>query len=197
MDISIEQSLQHVEDRIDRVFTLDDLRVLFHTYSDSGLYKLIQKLERQGSLLKVMRGAYARPNADLRRICQRIVPEAYLSCGTVLAKHLLIGSIPQKQVYAVRAGRPKTYSTPMGQVRVFSIKPELYFGFSVVDGLKIADAEKAYLDAWYFQFKGTKLSFDPSEDVAIEDLNRNRLRRYLAAYDSRFVTYFKTNGGMG
>lgn len=196
MNITVEQSLQQVENQIDKVFTLDDLRVLFHTYSDSGLYKLIQKLERQGGLLKIMRGIYVRPNADLNRICQRIVPEAYLSCGTALAKHLLISSIPQKKVYAVRVGSPKTYSTPLGKVRVFSIKPELYFGFSVERGMKIADPEKAYLDAWYFQFKGAKLSFDPSEDVAFEDLNRSRLSQYLEAYDTRFVTYFKSKGGI-
>lgn len=195
MNVSIEQSLQQVENQINRVFTLDDLRVLFAAYSDSGLFKVIQKLERQGGLQKIMRGLYARPGADLLRICQQIAPEAYISCGTALAKHLLIGSIPKKQVYAVRVGSPKTYRTPAGQVRVFSIKPELCFGFSIVDGIKLADPEKAYLDAWYFQFKGATLSFDPGEDVFPEDLNRSRLQKYLAAYDARFVTYFKSNGG--
>ena len=197
MNISDEQCLQQVEAQMDRVFTLEDLRVLFRHHTDSGLYKLIQKLERQGSLVKMMRGIYARPEADLKRVCQRMLPEAYLSCGTALAKHLLIGSIPRKQVYAVRVGRPRTYQTPLGRVHVFSIKPSLYFGFQIEEGLRYADPEKAYLDAWYFRFKGARLSFDPSVDVAFADLNPHRLREYLSAYNARFVHYINRNGGLG
>lgn len=197
MNMTKEQKLLSVSDQVNQVFTLDDLRILYGEYSDSGLYKLIQKLEAQGTLQKVMRGLYASAGADLKRISQRVHPEAYLTCTTSLAKHLLIGTIPQKQVYAARVGRPRKYFTPFGVINILSLKPELNFGYIIEEGLRIADPEKAYLDAWYFTMKGNTFSFDLSSDVAVEDLNRTRLRAYLSAYDRRFIQYFKNHGGLG
>lgn len=197
MNITSEKKLLNADEQVNKVYTLDDLRILYHEYSDSGLYKLIQRLESQGSLLKLTRGYYASPGADLKRVCHRVHPEAYLTCTTSLAKHLLIGSIPQKQVYAARVGRPRKYETPLGRLTVFSIKPELCFGFALEEGLRMADPEKAYLDAWYFTLKGARFSFDPASDVAVEDLNRTRLEEYLSAYDRRFIQYFKNQGGLG
>ncbi|MCC5848646.1 MAG: hypothetical protein JJU29_11170 [Verrucomicrobia bacterium] len=191
-----EKRLTQIAPDVNQVYTLDDLRVLYGEYSDSGLYKLVNKFISRGILTKMVRGVYAGEGADLFRVCQRLHPEAYLTCATALAKHLLIGSIPQKQVYAARVGRPRRYQTPLGAVNVFSLKPELYFGFKIEEGLRIAEPEKAYLDAWYFTFKGAKFSFDLCSDVAREDLNRKRLDAYLALYDRRFVHFFRNKGGL-
>jgi hypothetical protein len=191
-----DKRLAQIAPDVNQVYTLEDLRVLFGEYSDSGLYKLVNKFISQGVLTKMVRGVYAGEGAQLFRVCQRLHPEAYFTCTTALAKHLLIGSIPQNQVYAARVGRPRRYQTPLGAVNVFSLKPELYFGFAIEEGLRIAEPEKAYLDAWYFTFKGAKFSFDLSTDVACEDLDFKRLNEYLSKYDRRFIQYFKNKAGL-
>jgi hypothetical protein len=51
--------------------------------------------------------------------------------------------------------------------------------------------EKAYLDAWYFQYKGRRLPFDLLEDVDRERLDADRLAALLADYEIRFQSYYR------
>ncbi len=95
---------------LDGILTLPDLKVLFARLGEPGLFKKLNVLTREGVLIKVKRGLYARPSASLEAISQRIEPRSYLTAGTALAKAMLIGSIPARRVTAAKVGRPRAYT---------------------------------------------------------------------------------------
>jgi len=189
------QLIQEYAPVLDGVFTMPDLKVLFGSVSEAALYKKLAALVGEGILVKVKRGIYAVPSASLAVISSRICPDSYISTGTVLARTLAIGSIPERRVQAVKVGWPRTYKCEIGTIEHLSIKPELYFGFENENGVRYATPEKAFLDACYFRLKGRRLSFDLGEDINLEILDKNNLKRYLKAYDKSFTTHVRNTWG--
>lgn len=177
---------------MDGVLTLSDVRVLFARYSDAAVFKKLEALVCDGVLVKVKRGVYALPSASLAAISQRLARQSYISTGAVLAKTLVIGSVPARRVQAVKVGRPRTYRCAIGIVEHLSVKKELFFGYEVRDGILYATPEKAFLDVCYFLSKGRRFSFDPVTDVNLDLLNPSRIREYLMKYDQRFVSFFQS-----
>jgi hypothetical protein len=191
MNLADYQKFMAVSASMDGVFTLADFRVLYGSDSAATRFRKLEDLVEAGELLRVKKGLYARPDADLRRISQRIAPDSYLSLGTVLAAEGLIGSIPARRVWAVRVGRPRSYDCTLGRIEHLSIAPGLCVGWTLREGLKWADPEKAYLDAWYFSYKGRNLSFDLLEDVDRDRLDAEKLAAYVSVYDRRFQVYYR------
>ena len=71
-------------------------------------------------------------------------------------------------------------------------RPCLYFGFTVKNGIKIADNEKAFIDVIYYQMKGSKFVFNPTSDVDLERIDKKKIMTYLKSYkNKRFVSYLK------
>ncbi len=186
------QKIQQFGAEVDGILTMSDLRVLFSSVSDAALFKKLKVFVREGQLVKVKKGFYALPAASLAAISQRIEPASYISTGTVLAREAIIGSIPARRIQAVKVGRPRTYRCDLGVVEHLSIKSGLFFGYEVRDGIRYATPEKAFLDVCYFLFKGRTFSFDPVEDVSMDELDARLIRDYLAAYDQRFRTFFSS-----
>ena len=177
-------------DELDGVFTMPDLKVLFSERTDAALYKKLVGLIEEKLLVKVMRGLYAVPETSLDIISARIYPDSYISTGTVLARNMVIGSIPAYKLQAVKVGRPRVYEFDMGIIEFLSIAPELFFGFTLFDGIKYASAEKAFIDTCYYQYKGRRFSFDIDSDVNKDSLNSELISKYLTKYDKRFVCFF-------
>ena len=195
MKASDLQLIQGYAPALDGVFTMPDLKVLFGSSSEAALYKKLAALVGEGILIKVKRGIYALPSASLAVISSRISPASYISTGTVLARALVIGSIPERRIQAVKVGWPRTYKCELGTIEHLSIKPDLYFGFGNENGVRYACSEKAFLDACYFRMKGRRLSFDLTEDVNIEILDSRIVRRFLEAYDKTFVAHVRNMWG--
>jgi hypothetical protein len=190
MDISRHKTFQKWAKDLDGVLTLSDLKVLLGDRSEAALFKRIKALESTKSLLKVKRGLYATPAAKLATISHRIDPQAYISTGTVLAQHAVIGSIPARRVQAVKTGRPRVYQCELGVIEHLSIHPRLHFGFRSANGMRVATLEKAFLDVCYYHYRGKRFSFDPATDITLDDMNRSVIEDYLARYDARFVDFF-------
>ena len=191
MDIKIHRAIEQWSGELSGVFTMADLRVVLGDRTEAALFKRLAGLVREGVLVKVKRGLYAVPGASLEEISHRIDPKAYISTGTVLARHALIGSVPARRVQAVRTGRPRTYRCALGTIEHLSIAPRLYFGFSLEDGILRATPEKAFLDTCYYRWRGKTFSFDPASDVNTGDLDRELLAGYLERYDARFAEFFE------
>ena len=100
------QSIGRWATELDGVFTLADLKVALEVDSQATLFRNLAEMTDKGVLVKVKRGLYAVPGASLEVISSRIEPQAYISTGTVLARHAIIGSIPARKVQAVKTGRP-------------------------------------------------------------------------------------------
>jgi len=190
MELKTYKTIERWSPELDGVFTLPDLKAALDISSEPTLYRTLAKMVENGTLLKIKRGIYATPTASLQAISNRIDPTAYISTGTVLAEKTIIGSIPVYRVQAVKVGRPRTYSCKLGTIEHLSVNSKLYFGFNTLSGLRVADAEKAFLDVCYFSYCGKSFSFDPVSDVNFAKLDLSKIETYLEAYGSRFVTFF-------
>jgi hypothetical protein len=190
MDAEQYRAIEKWAKELDGVFTVADLKVVLAKNAEATLYRVVADWVRRGDLIKVKRGIYATPDASLTTISSRIEPKAYLSTGTVLARHAIIGSIPARRIQAIKTGRPRTYRCELGTVEHLSISPRLYFGFTSVAGIRVASPEKAFLDVCYFTYRGRRFSFDPATDINLEMLDFDTIEHDLEAYDTRFISFF-------
>jgi len=59
-----------------------------------------------------------------------------------------------------------------------------------VNGKRVANKEKAFLDVLYYYYKGKTFSFNPDTDVNIEDVDMTVIDSCLKKYDKQFVSFF-------
>lgn len=174
------------------VFSLNELRNFLQSPNKVQFYRELERLKKENVIGRLSRGMYVAPNGNLDVASQKICPRSYISFGNVLAQAMLIGTIPQKAVYAVKTGKSRIYRGAMGTVVQLGLKPELFFGYEVKNGVAYADPEKAFLDTLYFHQKGQKYFFDIYSDIAVDLLDKKKLRNYLKKYkNSRFVQFVK------
>ena len=193
MELSLLNSIRTLAQDLDGVFSITDLEVILNEKSGATFYRAINQLVSSAELIKVKRGLYATKSATLATLSNRIYPQSYISTGTVLAKNLLIGSVPARKIQAIKVGAPRIFRSPLGTIEFLSIAPKLYFGFERNNNANWATPEKAFLDVCYYFYKRKKFSFDPFSDIAVEDLKRATINQFLRKYDQRFQTYFKKN----
>ena len=188
-----EQDLLRVQQLItalNGVFRLSDLQIALKSRNLPTLHNRINRIVRAGLLKRFRNGIYIAEGFSRETLSIRINPAAYLSLGTVLAANGLIGTAPEKRLYAVKIGRSRRYQHADLTIEHLGISAGIYFGFIERNGIKYADSEKAYLDTLYYHMKGRRFSFNPAADVNTGLLNMARIRRYLARYkNGRFVKF--------
>ena len=192
MDISLIKNLERWASELNGVFTLPDLKVALREESQATLFRKVKSLTDSRVIVKVKRGVYASPGTGLDIISSRIDKEAYISTGTILAKHAAIGSVPAYKVQAIKLGRSRTYSCELGTIEHLSLASKYYFGFTEENGILKALPEKAFIDVCYFSYKGSRFSFNPESDINIEIFKRDLLEEFLRKYDQRFITFFRS-----
>lgn len=174
------------------VFSLSDLKNLFSPYDAVLFYRHLGRLERKGVLRRFTRSFYVTPEFSLAVLSQRLCEKSYISFGNVLADALLIGTIPQHTVSAVKIGKNRRYESDLGRVLHFGMAPRLFFGFKIMAGVATADPEKAFLDTLYFHLRGHGFGFNIYHDIDLSRLDRKKVLAYLKAYrNPKFVRFVK------
>ena len=174
------------------VFSLSDLKNLLNETNPLVLHRRINTLLRNKVLLRFKRGFYLAQTYNLEVLSQRIYPDSYISLGNVLARHLVIGSIPAKNVYAVKTGRNRTFSSAFGSLVYCGIAPQLVFDYEYENGVRYATAEKAFLDTLYFYQKGFRFSFNIEEDIDTSSFDRVKIDTMLKKYKNpKFISFVK------
>ncbi len=172
------------------VFSKADLQTLMADPHPASFVRRVNRLIDSGHLRGLSRGWYVAREFDLPTLSQRLAPDSYLSLSTVLARELLIGPRPDRQVTAVKTGVGRTYTGLGCEVVHLHIASHLSFGFQAKDGVRTADAEKAVLDVLYFHLRGRRYPYDIYSDIDYARLDRSRLRSYLVKYrNPRFVSF--------
>jgi len=172
------------------VFSKGDLQTAFGERHPAAFARRVDVLMENGVLHRFCRGWYITEDFDLATLSQRLAPDSYISFSTVLARHLIIGPNPEGRVVAVKTGRPRRYGRDGIVIEHVSVGEDLLFGFGVEDGIRNADAEKAFVDTLYFHLRGRRFPFDIYSDMAIDKLDRAKVRDYLGRYKNRkFVTF--------
>lgn len=174
------------------VFSLSDLKSLFPEKNADLFYRRLSNLEKANVLKRVLRGIYVFKEYDMEVLSQKICPLSYISFEAVLAKNLIIGTIPKRELKAVKMGRKREYSSPNGKIIHVGVAPHLYFGFESIQGVQYAVKEKAVLDTLYFHIRGMRFYFDIYSDLNIASLNIPLMKQFLKKYrNPRFVVFVR------
>ena len=174
------------------IFSTADLKNLFNESSGLRLNRHIVNLIEAGIISRYSRGLYVTKAATLEALSARMQEKSYLSLATALARHLMIGTQPSRTVFAVKPGRPMTFSGPTGRIEYAGSLPELIFGFETIDGINFATPEKALIDTLYYHQKGRRYYFDIFSDVDISRVDPAAVHTYLEHYrNPRFVAFVK------
>lgn len=174
------------------VFTLSDLKAIFSCKYQNSFYRILKRLEKSGILKRFKRGIYVTNEFDLTALSQKIEPSSYISFESVLAKNLILGTVPKYEIKAVKVGKKREYKSDQANIIHYGVVRHLYFGFSTNEGINFADKEKALLDTLYFYSKGMKLYFDIYSDIDLTKVDISNFKKYLLKYKNpKFIKFVK------
>jgi len=174
------------------VFTIGDLKTLFNEFNELSLIRKINKLIENKVIKKFSRGYYVTESFNIEHLSAVIVETSYISLNSILAKELIIGSVPKYKLSCVKTGRNREYTDGAAAIKYFSISEKLFFGYSTIEGINYADKEKAFIDTLYFYQKGNKFSFNIFEDINVSKLDTGLVLTYLKEYKNpKFVNFVK------
>jgi predicted transcriptional regulator of viral defense system len=172
------------------VFTDVDLQMIFPEKFVNSFYYKVRNLEKLGILKRFTRGFYVAEDFNLKCLSQKLCEDSYISFETVLAEHGLIGTYNSNQIRAVKIGRNRKYNYDKYSIEQVSLTKNLFKHFEIINGIKQATPEKAYLDCLYFYMKGMTFSFNVLTDVDTTLLNEKKLKKILSEYKNpQFVCF--------
>lgn len=186
------------------VLTTRDLEILFKTSNRQLLKNRILPFLEKEVLIRFSRGYYIAPKIlpkieILAALSQRIRPNSIISLGTILSKNRIIGTDPANTIYAVKIGTTRRYENDkFGTIIHFgfgkiSDRSMYDFGYTLENGIRYADPERALLDTLYFYQRGNKFFFNIYEDIDVSTINKTKYFKYLKKYsNSRFQAFARS-----
>ena len=140
------QKLVDFAPKVGGVFSLSELSSLFDISSQQSLWIAVRQFEAAGLLKRYCRRIYVARDFNPQILSAKVRTDSYISFGSALAYHRLIGT---ESPFLVSCVVPSRASEFTGDVNLSyaRISRELYFGMvPLANGVKMADAEKAVLD---------------------------------------------------
>lgn len=190
------------------VFSLADIRKI-----EPGFYRSrLSEWQNKGYIKKIIKKYYIFSDQNIDEqtlffIANRIYQPSYISLEMALSYYHLI---PESTYGLTSITTKKTaiFKTKVGDFNYRSVKPELFFGYSLVDyqgqKIKLAEVEKAILDYLYLNshlktesdFFELRLNF--AELLAY--WNETKFNQYLTVFSNKrlnarvknFINYLKT-----
>jgi predicted transcriptional regulator of viral defense system len=174
-----EELIQKIEPLGKEFFTLNDLHKLFP--DDSYLKIHMSRFLANGVIMSIARGIYtlsAHP-PDLEKVATQLYYPSYISFESVLSKYGIMNQGLYKLTLATTRHSKKL--TLLGIECDYSkLRLDLFFGFELLDGIYIAEPEKAVLDMLYLISLKKRL-IDTSEWY-MDELNRGKIAKYAEKY---------------
>ena len=132
------------------VFSIVDIRAAHGGFDRRRL----SEWQKKGYIKKIIKGYYFFSDLDIDEstlwtIANKIYKPAYISFETAMSHYRLI----PESIYMITSAstrRTSLFDTPMARFSYRTIKPSLFFGYSLLTGgMKMAFVEKAILDYLY------------------------------------------------
>jgi len=178
------------------IFSLKDIRRV-----DSHFYRnRLNEWQGKDYIKKIIKGYYVFSDLEideriLFRIANLIYKPSYISLEMALSYYHLI---PESVfgVTSISTRRTYKFKTDFAEFSYRSIKPELFFGFEIMESnginFKIASVEKALLDYFYINpHINDKSGFEDlrfNTESFLNQIQDERLNTYLYRFDNKALT---------
>ncbi len=175
------------------VFSVNDILKV-----DSGFHKQrLSEWQKKGYIKKVTKGYYIFSDLEINEsalfiVANKIFDPSYISLEMALSHH---GLIPESVYGVTSVTSRKSYKliSPVGQFSYRQIKPELMFGYQLVNyknhNFKIAEIEKAILDYFHINSKlkieGEFEELRINRDIFREKVDMKKLMSYLVQFNNK------------
>ena len=179
--ISDMRLLQNHAPAMDRIFRIGDMAILLQA-KGKNLYDRIARLIDNQLLVAICRGFYGTEGWTLESASARLYPDSFISGPSMLAEHLLIGTVPTQRLFCIKTGLPRTFDTSQGRIDFHSIQAKQLFGYARQGLVNKADPERALLDTLYYHLRGEQFFFDLYSDVNVNGLDAQRFARYVEKF---------------
>jgi len=186
--------LLNLSEGVRGVFSLSELGSLFNIADYQKLQTLIGQFEKAGMLARYCRGVYVARKFDTKVLSAKVRPESYVTFGSALAAHRIIGTESPFLVSCVVPSKAAEYEGSV-DLSFSRIGQNLYFGFEPDEnGVKVATPEKAVLDTFYFYQHGKRFYFNIFQDIQFSSLSKEKMDDFLAKYNNpKFQTFVRNN----
>jgi predicted transcriptional regulator of viral defense system len=166
-----------------RVVRLSDLAKLTNVRNGNTLYKIIERLVKNGILTRIAHGLYIRSNItpESFEIANVLYTPSYVSLESALYRYGIITQAP----YTITSVTPRKTKKKMvfgHEYEYVHLDPKFYFGYIRDMNILIAVKEKALLDLLYLVSKKAR-GFD------LTNLDWTKVRRGVFKRYTRLYTF--------
>ena len=175
------------------LFSINEIRKIDNNFHRRRL----NEWQDKGYIKKIIRGFYIFSDVEINEnvlfeIANKIHSPSYISCEMALSYYHLI----PESVYvitSVSTRKPYKYTTVLGEFSYRKIKPDLFFGYNLVqyngERFKIASIEKAVLDYLYLNPHITDFrTLRINAESFWQQLDENRLYSCLDRFSHKRLT---------
>jgi predicted transcriptional regulator of viral defense system len=172
------------------VFSIADIRAAHGGFDRRRL----SEWQKKGYIKKIIKGYYLFSDSDMDEstlfaIANKIYKPSYISFETAMSHYQLI----PESIYMVTSAstrRTSLFETPMARFSYRTIKPSLFFGYSLLTGgRKMAFLEKAILDYFYInpavRTADDIVSLRINREEMLSRVNMVRLTGYLQRFNHK------------
>lgn len=168
--------LQILKDFNKSFFTVADLEKILKM-ERNVLYVALNRFVKSGVLIRLKRGIYLPEfqTLELEKTANELYYPSYLSFEEALSRYGILSQIPYTLTFATTK-TSKKLNLAGREIEYRKLKDELFFGFALINGVYIAEPEKAVLDELYLISKGKAAS--EINEWSLAGLNKGKLLDY-------------------
>ncbi|MBW2573316.1 MAG: hypothetical protein JRE61_13525 [Deltaproteobacteria bacterium] len=172
------------------VFSIADIRAAHGGFDRRRL----SEWQKKKYIKKIVKGYYLFSDIDMNEgmllaIANKIYKPSYISFETAMSHYRLI----PESIYMITSAstkRTSLFETPMARFSYRTIKPALFFGYSLLSSsIKMAFMEKAILDYFYInpalRTEDDFASLRINREEMMSRLNKERLADYMQRFSQK------------
>lgn len=167
---------------------------VFHTNDISGYFnikisnasKVLARLAKDNHIIRLKKGLWAvKDQLDPLELPNYLLSPspAYISFQSALYYHNVIDQIPSI-IYVATLHKTIKFTTPIATVSAHQIHPDFFFGYTYIEKIKMATAEKALVDVLYLSDSKSKL-FGLLPEIDFDEINLEEVKKIINKIPSK------------
>jgi len=179
--ISRDKAIKILHQKKISLFDVTDAKKIFRIKKDNTLYKLLQRLEKNGVIGRVTKGKYLflfREVSDFE-LANFLVNPSYVSLESALSFYGILAQFPYT-ITSVTPLKSKKIVYREKEYEFSHLESKHFFGFVKKEKFLIASPEKALLDELYFMAK--RLRKIHLSDLDLRPISKKKFKAFAQKY---------------